>query len=80
MDNGKNASVRMELNYKISVTREHFVCKAQVSKVPKVLFLQTLHQLMITACLCLRRLLLTCPIAIAYSMGQLIQETHQEMR
>jgi len=27
----KNASVRMELNYKISVTNEHFVCKAPVS-------------------------------------------------
>jgi len=44
MDNGKNASVRMELNYKISVTSEYFVCK--------VLFLQALHQRKITACLC----------------------------
>ena len=24
--------------------------------------------------------LVICPIAIAYSMGQIIQETHQEMR
>ena len=28
----------------------------------------------------LQPLLIICPIAIAYSMGQIVQETHQEMK